>query len=68
MFGLNCEIPRLFRLMRRCAPRVDPCGYHYYYDYENRLAKITDPCDACEVAAYDYHALGRRIECECKRK
>ena len=40
---------------------TDAAGYVYYYDYENRLTKITD-AEPCDVAVYSYDALGRRIE------
>jgi len=33
----------------------DPNGYHYFYDYENRLVKITDRSQT-EVADYSYGA------------
>ncbi|MFC1783126.1 hypothetical protein ACFL02_06030 [Planctomycetota bacterium] len=40
---------------------VDPNGYQYTYDYENRLTQILD--DANDVVAnFAYDALGRRIE------
>ena len=41
---------------------ADPCGYHYYYDYENRLIEVKDTDDTDSVVKYDYDALGRRIE------
>ena len=39
---------------------VDPKGYEYSYDYENRLIKITKGED--DIAEYTYDALGRRIQ------
>ena len=33
--------------------------YEYYYDYENRLVRVTD--GSSTIAEYDYDALGRRI-------
>jgi YD repeat-containing protein len=41
---------------------VDENGYHYYYDYENRLTKITDPNDINSIAEFVYDALGRRVQ------
>ena len=41
---------------------VDPAGYHYYYDYENRLVEVKDTDDTDSVVEYDYDALGRRME------
>lgn len=40
---------------------VDPNGYQYAYDYENRIVAIKDK-DEAPVAEYAYDALGRRIE------
>jgi YD repeat-containing protein len=34
----------------------------YYYDYENRLTKITKDPNNTAVAEFSYDALGRRIE------
>ncbi len=38
----------------------DKDGYQYYYDYENRIVKITK--DSNDKAEYTYDALGRRIK------
>ena len=40
---------------------TDKDGYHYTYDYENRIVKIEDVNDVL-VASMDYDALGRRIK------
>jgi len=46
---------------------IDKDGYDYFYDYENRIVKITKPAgpdpgdDPDNVAEYAYDALGRRI-------
>ena len=40
---------------------VDPKGYQYSYDYENRIIEIKDK-DNTSVVEYAYDALGRRIE------
>ncbi|MCD6380650.1 RHS repeat protein [bacterium] len=40
---------------------VDPNGYQYSYDYENRIIEIEDSGDTT-VAEYAYDALGRRIK------
>ena len=42
----------------------DHRGYHYEYDYENRIARIykMDGQNEIDVAEYAYDALGRRIE------
>ena len=39
---------------------VDPDGYQYTYDYENRIVEIKDSGDTT-VAEFAYDALGRRI-------
>jgi RHS repeat-associated protein len=39
----------------------DKSGYKYIYDYENRLTQITRQNNVV-VAAFEYDALGRRIE------
>ena len=46
------------------ADSTDSNGYIYYYDYENRLAKITrwnEPTETT-IVTYTYDALGRRIK------
>ncbi len=40
----------------------DHRGYRYYYDYENRIVKITESNGTTPVATYSYDALARRIE------
>ncbi len=40
---------------------VDPNGYQYTYDYENRIIEIEDVGDTT-VAEFAYDALGRRIK------
>ena len=42
----------------------DHRGYHYEYDYENRITRIykMDGQNQIDVAQYAYDALGRRIE------
>ncbi|MBL7107504.1 MAG: hypothetical protein ISS77_07865 [Phycisphaerae bacterium] len=41
---------------------ADKDGYKYYYDYENRLVKVTKSSGPeVDVAEYAYDALGRRI-------
>jgi RHS repeat-associated protein len=39
---------------------MDKNSYKYYYDYENRIVKITK--DAGDIAEFAYDALGRRIK------
>ncbi|MFC1783124.1 RHS repeat domain-containing protein, partial [Planctomycetota bacterium] len=40
---------------------VDPNGYKYTYDYENRIIEIKDKDDT-SIVEYAYDALGRRIQ------
>ncbi|KPK74646.1 MAG: hypothetical protein AMJ79_13515, partial [Phycisphaerae bacterium SM23_30] len=40
---------------------VDPNGYQYTYDYENRIIEIKDK-DNTSIVEYAYDALGRRIQ------
>ena len=40
---------------------VDPNGYQYTYDYENRIIEIKDKV-SISIAEYAYDALGRRIQ------
>ena len=44
---------------------VDPNGYQYSYDYENRIIEIKDK-DSVSIVEYTYDALGRRIQKEDK--
>ncbi len=37
-------------------------GYSYIYDYENRMVEIRKNGGTLSVAAFEYDALGRRIE------
>ena len=45
---------------------VDPNGYQYTYDYENRIIEVKDK-DSVSIVEYAYDALGRRIQKENKR-
>ncbi|MHC4527931.1 MAG: RHS repeat domain-containing protein [Planctomycetota bacterium] len=40
---------------------IDKDAYKYYYDYENRIVKITKDPNETVVAEFAYDALGRRI-------
>ena len=40
---------------------VDPNGYQYTYDYENRIIEIKDK-DSISIVEYAYNALGRRVQ------
>ncbi|MHC4501294.1 MAG: hypothetical protein ACYS21_19540, partial [Planctomycetota bacterium] len=41
---------------------IDKDAYKYYYDYENRIVKITKDPNETVVVEFAYDALGRRIE------